>query len=310
MDIDIVILNYNGEKLLEECLPSIVEAASSSKHAARVVVLDNRSNDASVEFIKKNFKDVGIYIAKENRFLCSFNEYAMFSSSDIIMMLNNDISVDKGFVDPMVRVFEEHEDAFMVAPKCYDFTGEALEGGGSKGYIKYGWFGAMAKYPGWEKDIDSFCYTFQSGFGAVRRDRFIELKGYDDLYLPGRLEDSDLCFRAWKRGWECYYQPESVVYHIGGVSFKKEFGRKGISTIDARNSALFFWKNIDSPSYWCQHVIFLPLRMLYWLLRGDFAAIRGFCRAFKSLGSIISSRKKEKDCAYMLSDRTVFSLFK
>jgi N-acetylglucosaminyl-diphospho-decaprenol L-rhamnosyltransferase len=198
----------------------------------------------------------------------------------------------------------------MVAPKCYDFAGETLEGGRSKGYIKYGWFGAMAKYPEWQTDIDNFGYTLQSGFGAVRRDRFIEIKGYDDLYLPGRLEDSDLCFRAWKRGWKCYYQPKSVVYHIGGASFEKKFGKKGISSIDARNSALFFWKNIDSPMYWFQHIIFFPLRMLYWLLKGDFAALKGLCQAFNSLGRVIIRRRKEGDCKYTLSDRAVFSVFK
>ena len=295
--------------MIPECLPSVIESKSSALNEARITVIDNNSTDSSLDILRGFKGDIDI-IKSPNRVFCSYNDVVKNQTEEIAILLNNDIRVDKSYIDPLVRVFEEHEDAFMAAPKCYGFTGEALEGGRSKGYIKYGWFGAMAKYPGWENDIDSFGYTFQSGFGAIRRDRFIELKGYDDLYLPGRLEDSDLCFRAWKRGWKCYYQPESVVYHIGGASFKREFGRKGISTIDARNSALFFWKNIDSPSYWLKHVIFLPLRMLYWLIKGDFAAIRGLFQAFKSLGKVSSRRKTEEDYVYILSDKEVFSVFK
>jgi N-acetylglucosaminyl-diphospho-decaprenol L-rhamnosyltransferase len=311
LNINIIVLNYNGQKLIPRCLPSIIEAKAftKSKCSVRITVIDNESTDDSVNILRSYGHDINITRMK-NRVFCSYNDVIENQTEEIALILNNDIRVDKGFIDPMINTLEANADAFMVSPKCYDFAGTSLEGGRSKGYIKYGWFGAIAKYQGWEKDIDNYHYTFQSGFGAIRRNRFIELGGYDDLYLPGRLEDSDLCFRAWKKGWKCYYQPKSAIYHIGGVSFKKEFGKNGISSIDTKNSALFFWKNIESPIYWFQHIIFFPLRMLYWLLKGDFAAVKGLFQAFGKIKETMLKRRKEKNLQYVLSDEEVFNIFR
>ena len=309
MKINIIVLNYNGEKLIPQCLPSILEAKGASKYPVRVTVIDNESTDRSLEVLASYGEAIEV-IRMKNRVFCSYNEVVMKQDEDIAVLLNNDIRVDRNFVDPMVEIFEHNEDTFMVAPKCYDFTGAALEGGRSKGFIKLGWFGAMARFDGWEKETDIVGYTFQTGFGAVRRDRFSELGGYEDLYLPGRLEDSDICFRAWKKGWRSYYQPKSVVYHLGGASFKEKFGKKGISSIDARNSALFFWKNISDPVYWLGHVLFMPARILLWLSRGDTAAVKGLFQAFKRIPEVRKKRAAEKNAGYVLRDRIVFKMFK
>jgi N-acetylglucosaminyl-diphospho-decaprenol L-rhamnosyltransferase len=308
MKINVIILNYNGEKLIPECLPSIIEARGASKHNVRITVIDNESTDKSLEVLACYGKAVEV-VKLKNRVFCSYAEVIREQKDEIAVLLNNDLRVDRDFIDTMAEVFEKHDNAFMVAPKCFDFTGEALEGGRSKGYIKFGWFGGIARFKGWEKEIEIPAYTFQTGFGAVRRDRFLELGGYEDLYLPGRLEDTDICFRAWKKGWKSYYAPKSVVYHLGGASFKEKFGKKGISSIDSRNSALFFWKNINDPWYWAMHIFFMPVRILWWLSRGDTAAVKGLFQAFGRLPQVMKKRNAEKNAGYKLSDREVFKVF-
>jgi N-acetylglucosaminyl-diphospho-decaprenol L-rhamnosyltransferase len=305
---NIIILNYNGEKLLPICLPSIIEAKRRSVHAVRITVIDNQSADRGLEVLNSFCEEISV-LKRSNRVFCSYNDVVRDQSEDIAILLNNDIRVSPNFIDPMVEVLMKNEDAFMVAPKCYDFDGYQIEGGRSKGFIRYGWFGAMARYPGWEREQDKPGYTFQTGFGAVRRDRFLELGGYDDLYLPGRLEDADVCFRAWKRGWKCYYEPRSIVYHMGGASFGDKFGKGGISTIDSRNSALFFWKNIQYPGYWAMHFIFIPVRMVWWLLRGDFAAVKGLFQAFGRIPKVLRRRFELKKMPQKLKDREVFEQF-
>jgi len=307
IDVNIIVLNYNGEKIIPECLPSIIEAAGASRCKVKVTVVDNESKDDSLEVLRSYGSDIEVLPLK-NRVLCSFNDAVRAQKEDIAILLNNDIKVDKGFVDPLVKVFEDNEDAFMASPKCYAFDGKTPEGGRSKGFIKYGWFGAMARYDGWKDELDEPGYTFQSGFGAVRKDRFLELGGYDDLYLPGRLEDSDIGFRAWKRGWKSYYAPGSVVYHMGGITFNKEFGKKGVSAIDSRNSAMFFWKNISDPRYWLMHILFMPVRVLWWLSRGDFAAVKGLFRAFGRIPEIAERRAKNRG-EEKYGDREIFSIF-
>ncbi|MFH1837573.1 MAG: glycosyltransferase family 2 protein [Candidatus Omnitrophota bacterium] len=307
--VNIIILNYNGEKLITECLPSIIKAKHTSKYPVRITVIDNESADRSLDVLEQYNEEIDI-VKCTNRVFCSYNEVVKNQDEEIAILMNNDIRVDPGFIDPMVKVFEEKEDAYMIAPKCYDFEGSFVEGGRSKGFIKFGWFGAVARYEGWEKELGTFNYTFQTGFGAVRRDRFIELGGYDDLYLPGRLEDADICFRAWKKGWKSYYQPGSVVYHKGGTSFKKKFGVQGISSIDARNSLLFFWKNIFGSKYWMEHILFLPARIGLWLIRGDFSSIKGVFQAFGKIRDVAGKRAKEKKQSFKLSDHEIFNIFR
>lgn len=309
MRVNVIILNYNGENFLLSCIPSIIEAGKRSVHNVRITVIDNESTDDSVNILKGFSSEITL-IKKDNRVFCSYNDVVREQSEEIAILLNNDIRVESDFIDPMVEVLKNNEQAFMVAPKCYDFGGVNAEGGRSKGFIKYGWFGAMARYPKWEEDLDKPGYTFQTGFGAVRRDMFVELGGYDDIYLPGRLEDADICFRAWKLGWKCYYEPKSVVYHMGGASFGKKFGKKGISAIDSRNSALFFWKNISSPLYWIKHILFIPVRIAWWLSRGDVPAIRGFFQAFKRLPKVIRRRSSPERALYKANDKEIFDIFR
>ena len=309
MNANIIVLNYNGENLIPQCLPSIVDAKRHSKNAVRITVIDNESTDRSLDVLREYSQEIEIRKCS-NRVLCSYNDVVKQQEDEIAILLNNDIRVDKGFIDPLLRVFETEADAFMVAPKCFDFIGNTLEGGSAKGFIRFGWFGATARFPGWEEEKDEFGYTFQSGFGAIRKDRFLDLGGYDDLYLPGRLEDSDICFRAWKKGWKCFYQPESQVYHKGGESFKEKFGIKGMSTIDSRNSFLFFWKNITTLRYWIGHILYLPVRFIWWLSRGEINAIKGFREAVRKIPGVLKKRKAEKKVNMKFSDTEIFHIFR
>lgn len=308
MKITILVLNYNGEVLLSECLPSIIEAASLSKNTVDVAVIDNESSDRSIDVIKGFSSHVRL-IKSPNRVLCSFNDVVRDLEGEVAILLNNDMKVGGDFVDALAGHFGKDDDVFLVAPKCFTYEGDVVECGRTKGFIKYGWFGALGRFPGWESEMNSSQATFQSGFGAVHIKKFLELGGYDDIYLPGRLEDSDICFRAWKRGWKSVYEPRSAVYHKGGASFKKKLGKGGMSEIDARNSLLFFWKNISDPYYWAEHILFFPARILYWTLRRDYSALKGMISAFKKMPKV-AERRREVTGMAVVPDRQIFSLFR
>ena len=295
MKLHIIILNYNGKGLLEECLPSINEAVSASVYNPRVTVLDNQSTDNSIEFLKNNFRDVEIKIAKANRFLCSFNEYAKESDADILILLNNDIKVSEDFIDSLVMIFEKNPDAFMSSPQCFGFDKSTHEGADTRIGMRFGFFQAFSRYPGYEKNINKPGYTASAGSVlAFRRDRFIELGGYDDLYLPGRMEDVDLCYRGWKRGYKAYYVPESIAYHKGMASFKKHFGYQKSLVLSYRNTFLFIWKNISSPFLLTMHLVFLMPWLVFSLLKLNPAFIIGFVKSLPKMPQAIKRRFREQ----------------
>jgi GT2 family glycosyltransferase len=148
--------------------------------------------------------------------------------------------------------------------------------------FKCGMLWCSARYPGYESHAMVPSRTAVSGFGAFSREKFLDLGGYDLRYLPGTLEDLDICYRAAQRGYSLYYQPRSLVYHMGQASFKKAFSDLRRSTIAYRNTFLFMWKNFRGPKFWAAHIFFLPLRMLWSVLRLRFGFVFGFFEALCS----------------------------
>jgi len=292
MKIRIVILNYRGEDLLPQCLPSIVKAAKESRHEVIVALLHNPGgDDGGLSYVRREYPQVEIWLSPENRILCSNNLYLPLVAEPIVILLNNDIRVDSGFVDPLIERFLEDPNTFMTAPKVLSFDGKKVDAACSRAGMRWGMFWCDARYPGYEKEMDIPSETYSSGFGAFSRDKFLELGGYDDLFQPGILEDVDLSCRARRAGYKLYYEPRSVVYHVGQASFKKVFGSRQTSVIAWRNTFLFMWKNFRGSGFWLQHLFFLPLRLTAALVQGRVEFIQGFGQAVQK---IVKRKVEEK----------------
>lgn len=267
--------------MLEACLPSVAEAAKRARIPTVVTVLDNRSTDQSEEYVRANFPEMEFVKAPDNLLLCSYNAYLAEITEPVVILLNNDIRVARDFVDPLVRKFEEDPLAFMVAPRVMRFDAAAIEAVDTRSGVKWGMFWADARYPGYEAHAMRPARTFSSGFGAVDRKKFVQLGGYDRRFLPGIMEDADLSLRAARAGFRLYYEPASVVYHMGQASFKKAFSNNQRETLAYRNTFLFMWKNYRGLRFWGAHLFFLPLRIVWSILKGR----PGFvCGLFQALG--------------------------
>jgi len=288
MKVDILVLNYNGKSLLEAYLPSVMAAAKKSSHECRAYVVDNKSADGSVELLKQKFPEAGIIEAKENRVLCSYNEAVRRLSSDIVIFLNNDIKVEPDFVDKLVRHFDDASVMF-VAPRLLNFDG-TYNGGRSylelrNGAVKVMVDTANAEKPGETQAIST---------GAFRRKYFLDLGGFDDLYLPGIWEDVDLCFKGLMLGYKGIYDPSSVIWHDESTTFHKVYGRRKKMTIAHRNMFLFFWKNVTDGRLILEHAIFLFPRLVALALKGNMEPAMGFFHALGKFPLVMRKRKETK----------------
>lgn len=295
----IVVLNYGGTARTERALPSLREAAARARRPTTVHVLDNDCDPSREGWARDRFPGVVWRAAAANRVLCSFNDYLRALSEEAAILLNNDIEADPGFVDPLVDALETREDAFLVAPRIVSADGAALQAGPTRAGLRWGLFGT------WARDTDAARpgTTFSSGMGAVRRDRFLDLGGYDDLFLPGICEDADLGWRAWRRGWRSYYAPDSVLRHAGQASFHGAFGARRTEVIAWRNGFLLLWKNLRDPRLWAEHLALAPPRLAADLLRLRTAPLEGLLRALPRLPSALSRRAADGD----VGDRTILS---
>jgi len=296
--VNIIILNYNGKDLLAKYLPSVIEAGDLSRHECKVSVIDNKSSDGSVEFLRSDFPGVDIFVAKENRVLCSFNEVVRSVTEEIVIFLNNDIGLDPGFVDPLISHFG-NDGILFAAPKECSPDGE-FRGGVNRGVFKFGFFRNLVK----EGSEDTCQYSMAVHGGAFDRKKFNELGGYDDMYLPGYVEDLDLCYRGWKRGWYGLYEPRSVMFHEGCASFNKTYGHDRKLTIVHRNTFLFFWKNVTSFRQIFLHVLFIVPRLVLSLVTGRLSLVLGFFQALKRIGRALKGRRDVRG-TFTLTDEEV-----
>ncbi len=302
MKTNIVILNYNGENLLSECLPSIVAASKNADCDCRVTVLDNRSTDQSIDLLKKDFPEVDIYIAKKNKIYFSYNDIAKDIDDDIMVVMNNDIKLDRDYIKYLIAPFFENDDIFFVAAKGFSFDGKDYQGDKSKTGFRWGIMEPEVYFKGYENTSDILGYTFSAGVGAFDRKKFIELGGYDDIYYPGRYEDVDLSYRGWKRGWVGLYQPKSVHYHKGGASFNRDYKQKEIARDVFRNSILFTIKNITDPILLLKALGLTLLRVFYYCLTGRWYMVEGFFAAINRSQEALKAKHKQRK-NFLLSDK-------
>ncbi|MCG3175923.1 MAG: hypothetical protein MOGMAGMI_00860 [Candidatus Omnitrophica bacterium] len=303
----VVVLNYNGRAILERCLGSVADAARRSRRPTRVTVLDNCSRDDSEAYVRSACPEVHWEPARSNRVFCSYNEYVAKLQEPYVVLLNNDIRVQEGYSDALVDALESDDKAWFAAPRVLNDASGEYEGGRAKMEMRYGLPWGTSLFKGHEGRTLEAGRTMQTGFGAYRRDRFLELGGYDDLFLPGTVEDTDLCFRGWKKGWGGVYCPDSVVYHMGQATFKREFGSAGIRRLNRRNLYLFVWKNVRDPLLMASHLVWMPVHLVRDLLLGRPEFVAALSDALGRLPQALE-RRRAADRTDVRSDREVFAL--
>jgi GT2 family glycosyltransferase len=287
----ILVLNYNGRALLNECLPSVVEAAARAPLACAVSVVDNGSTDGSLDDLVDHWPSLGI-VREPNRGLASFNHVLSRLDEPVVLLLNNDVKLHPNSVGPLVAAFENHPDALFTAPQCWSFDGKLYEGMRTRVRTHFGVVQGMSRVPGHEEHVKRPDLTAAAGpVLAVNREKFLALGGYDELYFPGRIEDLDLGFRAWMAGWKGYYVPESLAYHRGFGSFEPAFGRAGCDRLAARNTLLFAWKNLGGRRL-LEHLAWLPARLVHALATRRLTFAAAFFDALGRLGPVWEARRE------------------
>jgi GT2 family glycosyltransferase/glycosyltransferase involved in cell wall biosynthesis len=295
----IVIPNWNGRDLLEKYLPSVI--ASTVDHTgSEVIVVDNGSADGSAAFMREHFPEVRVVALPRNLgFGGGSNEGFRAAKNDVVVLLNSDMRVERGFLAPLLDGFRD-EGTFAVSCQIFfSDPGKAREETG----LTEGWWlqGSLRVGHRVEPDIHELFPCFYGGGGSCAFDRrkFLELGGFDELLKPFYLEDTDLGFLAWKRGWKVLYQPASVVYHEHRGTIGKRFSDDYIKSVLKKNFLLFTWKNIHEWRRLIAHFWFTWANaMLSWLF-GDSperANFRGIARAAvqlpQAMGSRMSARRR------------------
>ena len=246
--VSIVILNWNGKTFLQQFLPFVLASTYENKE---VIVADNASTDDSVSFLKAHFPGVRIIENPTNEgFANGYNKALLQVQSDYYVLLNNDVEVTPGWIEPIIDLMEGDASIAACQPKILDqLRRDFFEYAGASG----GWLDGFG-YPFTrgrvfdeiEPDTGQYdnaepCFWASGAAMFVRAAAYRETGGLDG-YFFAHQEEIDLCWRLQLAGYTVFVQPASVVYHVGGGTLSKESHLK--TFLNFRNNLVMCAKNM------------------------------------------------------------------
>lgn len=278
MKTSVVILNWNGRKLLEQFLPSVLQHSLSDE--CNVIVADNNSSDDSQEFLRTHYPELPVIVLDKNYgFAEGYNKALHQIDSEYVVLLNSDVETTPDWVQPMVSYMDAHPEVAAVQPKIRAYKEkERFEyAGASGGFIdRYGYpfcrgriLNVVEKDLGqYDTEIPIFWATGASL--CIRKKEYTEAGGVDGRFFA-HMEEIDLCWRLNARGRMVMCIPSSVVYHVGGASLNQDNPKK--MYLNFRNNLLMIYKNIPQRLYYSTFTIrffFDILACLRLLLNANF----------------------------------------
>jgi len=269
--ISVVILNYNGKKYLDQFLPDVIKF--SSGEGVRIIVADNASTDDSVSFLQHNFPKVELIILDKNYgYTGGYNRALEQIASEYFILLNSDVEVTPGWIQPVLNYMESNKDVAAAMPKIKSFADKnSFEyAGASGGFIdKYGYpfcrgrlLYSIEKDNGQHNSITDIFWASGACF-FVRAELFFKAGAFDDDFFA-HMEEIDLCWKLKRMGHRIVVVPESEIYHVGGGTLPINTPRK--MYLNYRNNLYLLIKNLPGKKL-------LPLLFLRMCLDGVSAMV-------------------------------------
>lgn len=302
----IAILNYNGVEYLEAYLSDV---EFSTKDRVDVLLIDNNSNDESVEYVKEWHPGVAVKKLDENHgFAGGYNLGLKQVDTPYTVILNSDVKVTENWIDPLIKILDSNPGIGCIQPKIKSIESPTHfeYAGGAGGYLdKWGYpfcrgriFDTVEKDEG-QYDDEQDIFWASGAAMIIRTNLFKKIGGFDKSFFA-HMEEIDLCWRIKRAGFRIVYSPKATVYHLGGGTMPYQSSRKIF--LNFRNNLALLLKNEKGSKLIWE----FPLRLvldgvagLKFLIGGNFSGFLSVIKAhftiYGRLGSILRSRKEIKN---------------
>ena len=254
--ISVVIPNYNGRYLLGEIISPLLDVLNELALPFEIIVSDDKSTDDSVSFLQSAYPRVKVIMNETNQgFAPTINRGIFAAQYSHLLLLNSDVKLTAGYFSGLLRYFDK-EDTFGVMGRMIGWDHDITRDGG-----KYPSFHGLkiktsGNYIPVEEKPGQLLYSmYLSGANAfVDRKKIIELGGFDELFAPFYVEDYELSVRAWRYGWKCYYDHNSICRHKESVTIKTKTKKNQVNKIYYRNKMYLHALHLPGTLLFLWHV--------------------------------------------------------
>ena len=315
----VVILNWNGAKLLQQFLPSVIQFSGD----ATIYVADNASTDTSIDVLKNEFPTVKIIENTGNYgFAKGYNEALKCVEEPYYALVNSDIEVTENWLQPIEAIFNNEPNTAIIQPKLLDYKKKTYfeYAGAAGGFIdKYGFpFCRGRIFDTLEEDLGQYDTETQIFWATgacffIRKEVFRSLQGFDGDFFAHQ-EEIDLCWRANNVGHTIKYCPTSVVYHVGGATLNEANPMK--TFLNFRNSLLMLTKNL--PKEKLVPIIFIRMCLdglagVQFIFQGKFkhtfAILKAHFYFYHLIGRNLKKRNNSQKTNYYYTKSIVWKYF-
>ena len=288
MEVSVIIPNFNGIAFLDTVLNSL---EGQSMNDFEVILVDNGSTDGSCSFTAANYPWVHILELPDNFGFCrAVNEGIRASKAPYVLLLNNDTEVTENFVEEMLAAIKRHRKAFSCGARMVQYHDrDRLDDAGNY-YCALGWSFARGR----GRDIHAFekeekIFAACAG-AAIYRKKILDQIGLFDEEHFAYLEDVDIGYRARIYGYENWYAPEAVVYHVGSGTSGSRYNQFK-TRYSSRNNVYLVYKNMP----FLQILLNLPFLAAGFAIKFLFFAVKGMGREYLAgIKNGFSISRKEK----------------
>lgn len=296
----IVILNWNGREMLRKYLPVLMRCSTAD--GVSIVVADNSSTDGSMEMMSREFSDIRqIQLDRNYGFAEGYNMALHQVEAEYYMLLNSDVEVTEGWLEPLLAYMDGHHEVAAAQPKLLDYNRRSCfeYAGASGGYMdKWGYMFCRGRIMdcveedrGQYDDVSELFWATGAALMIRSRD-YWNVGGLDGRFFAHQ-EEIDLCWRLRSRGRKIVCLPQSVVYHVGGATLNRENPYK--TFLNFRNNLLLLYKNLPEDRLGNVMLVrfFLDnVAMLMFVLQ----------LKFKDAGAVLRARREFKSLKHSFDD--------
>lgn len=284
-EVTIIIPNYNGKQLLDNCIRTLERQSEPDFH---LLIVDNGSTDGSGELTSDVLDMEWIFLTENTGFCGAVNVGIAHTKTPYFLLLNNDTEVEEHFVEEMLSGIKSSEKLFSCGAQMLDFKRRELLDNAGDYYTAFGW--AIARGKGRPAaQYDRAVHVFSCCGGAViyRTKLAKELGPFDEHHFA-YLEDVDVGYRARIHGYKNRYLPKAKVYHVGSATTGTRYNEKKVF-LAARNSMYLVYKNMPL----LQFLLNLPFLLLGILIKTVFFARKGFAGSYlRGIGAGIKGARE------------------